>query len=57
MQIRLNGTKKENEEMIEILKSTLGDKIKIVSLPYRNRNNDSERIYIEVDLENKDYRK
>lgn len=57
MQIRLMGTPKENEEMVEILKGTLGDKIKIISSPYRNRNNDSERIYIEVDLEDKDYRK
>ena len=53
MQIRLMGTKKDNEEIIEILKSALDDKIKIISSPYRNRGNEQERIYIEVDLQDK----
>lgn len=57
MQIRLMGTPKENTEMIEILKTSLGDKIKIISSPYSNRNNNSERVYIEVDLQNANYRK
>lgn len=57
MQIRLMGTPSENNEIIEILKGTLGDKIKIVSSPYRNRGNEQERIYIEIDLKNTDYRK
>ena len=57
MQIRLMGTPKENAEMIEILKTSLDDKIKIISSPYNNRNNDSERIYLEVDLKNTNYRK
>lgn len=57
MQIRLMGTPKENAEMVEILKGTLGDKIKIISSPYSNRNNNSERIYVEVDIQNTNYRK
>ena len=57
MQIRLWGTEKENAEMIEILKKSLCDKIKIISSPYRSEGNDTERIYIEIDLKNINYRK
>lgn len=57
MQIRIWGTEKENAEMIEILKNTLQDKIKIISPPYSSRNNDTQRIYVEIDLENRNYRK
>lgn len=57
MQLRLMGTTSENKEMIEILKTSLDDKIKIISSPYRNRGNEQERIYIEIDLKNIDYKK
>ena len=56
MQIRLWGTTQENKEMIDLLKRELKEKIKIVSAPYVSKNN-TQRIYIELDLENKNYRK
>ena len=57
MQIRLFGTEEENVKMIEILQSALENKIKIISPPYSSRNNNTQRIYIEIDLENRNYRK
>ena len=56
MQIRLWGTTQENKEMIDLLKRELKEKIEIVSAPYVSKNN-SQRIYIEIDLENRNYRK
>ena len=56
MQIRLWGTTQENKEMIDLLKRELKEKIKIVSAPYVSKNN-TQRIYIEIDLENRNYRK
>ena len=43
--------------MIELLWSNLGDKIQIISSPYPAKNNNTQRIYVEVDLENKNYKK
>lgn len=57
MQVRIWGTEKENAEMLEILKSSLSDKIKIISSPYLSEGNDTQRIYVEIDLENTNYRK
>jgi hypothetical protein len=57
MQIRIWGTSEENIEMIELLKSSLGEKVKIVSQPYPSVNGVTQRIYLEIDLENKNYKK
>ena len=57
MQIRLLGTPDENERMIELLQNNLEDKIKIISAPYRSANGVTQRVYVEIDLENKNYRK
>lgn len=43
--------------MIELLWSNLGDKIQIISSPYPAKNNNTQRIYVEVDLENKIFRR
>ena len=56
MQVRIWGTSEENIEMIELLKSSLGEKVKIVSQPYPSVNGVTQRIYMEIDLENKNYR-
>ena len=50
MQIRLWGTESENKEMIDILQNALGDRIRIISSPYKSKGNETSRIYIEVDL-------
>ena len=57
MQIRLWGTPEENKEMIRLLQQKLEDKIKIISSPYLSKNNNMQRIYVEIDLENRNYRK
>ena len=57
MQIRLWGTAEENKDILNLLQQELQDKIKIVSSPYPSKNNATQRIYIEIDLENKNYRK
>lgn len=57
MQIRLWGTPEENQEMIELLRNDLEDKIKIISSPYRSANGVTQRVYVEIDLENKNYSK
>ena len=57
MQIRLWGTTQENNEIINLLQQKLEDKIKIISSPYVSKNNNTQRIYIEIDLENRNYRK
>jgi hypothetical protein len=45
MQIRIWGTSEENIEMIELLKSSLGEKVKIVSQPYPSVNGVTQRIF------------
>ena len=57
MQLRLWGTLEENQEMIEVLKSNLGEKVKIISAPYSSASDLTQRIYIEIDLQNQNYRK
>ena len=57
MQIRIWGTPQENQDMIDILQKELQDKIKIISSPYMSKNNSTQRVYMEIDLENKNYRK
>ena len=57
MQIRIWGTPQENQDMIYILQKELQDKIKIISSPYMSKNNSTQRVYMEIDLENKNYRK
>ena len=57
MQVRIWGTLQENQAMIDILQKELQDKIKIISSPYVSKNNNTQRIYIEIDLENRNYRK
>ena len=57
MQVRIWGIPQENQEMIDILQKELQDKIKIISSPYVSKNNNTQRIYIEIDLENRNYRK
>jgi hypothetical protein len=57
MQIRIWGTPQENEVMLQILRKGLNDKIKVVSSHYLSKNNNTQRIYVEIDLENRDYRK
>ena len=43
--------------MIEVLKSNLGEKVKIISAPYSSASGLTQRIYIEIDLQNQNYRK
>ena len=57
MQVRLWGFPEENNEIINLLQQKLEDKIKIISSPYVSKNNNTQRIYIEIDLENRNYRK
>ena len=57
MQVRLWGTPDENMEMIEVLKSNLGEKVKIISAPYLSASDRTQRIYIEIDLQNQNYRR
>ena len=57
MQVRLWGTPDENQEMMEFLRHNLGDKIKIISAPYSSASGLMQRIYIEIDLQNQNYRK
>ena len=57
MQVRIWGTPQENQDMIDILQKELQDKIKIISSPYMFKNNSTQRVYMEIDLENKNYRK
>lgn len=57
MQIRLWGTPEENTEIISLLQEKLEDKIKIISSAYQSKNNNTQRVYIEIDLENRNYRK
>ena len=57
MQLRLWGTLEENQEMIEVLKSNLGEKVKIISASYSSASGLTQRIYIEIDLQNQNYRK
>ena len=49
MQVRIWGTPEENREMIELLRSNLGDKIKIISSAYPSVNGVTQRIYVEID--------
>ena len=57
MQLRVWGTPEENHEVLNMLHKELKDKIKIVSAPYPSPNGKTQRIYIEVDLQNRNYRK
>ena len=57
MQVRLWGFPEENNEIINLLQQKLEDKIKIISSAYQSKNNNTQRIYIEIDLENRNYRK
>ena len=57
MQVRLWGTPDENMAMIEVLKSNLGEKVKIISAPYLSASDRTQRIYIEIDLQNQNYRR
>ena len=57
MQVRIWGTPEENSEMMDLLKNNLGDKIKIISSSYPSANGVTQRIYMEIDLENKNYKK
>ena len=57
MQVRLWGTPDENMEMLEVLKSNLGEKVKIISAPYLSASDRTQRIYIEIDLQNRNYRR
>ena len=57
MQVRVWGTPEENQEIIDLLQREIKDKIKIISSVYQSKNNNTQRIYIEIDLENKNYRK
>ena len=57
MQLRLWGFPEEIQEIIDLLQRELKDKIKIISSPYVSKNNNTQRIYIEIDLENRNYRK
>lgn len=56
MQIRLWGIPEENKYILELLQRELKDKIKIISSAYQSKNNNTQRIYIEIDLENRNYR-
>lgn len=57
MQIRIWGTTQENEAMIDLIKKELKEKVKIISSPYPSKNNPTQRVYLEIDLDNKNYRK
>ena len=57
MQVRLWGTPDENCEMMELLKTNLGKKIKIISSAYPSENGVTQRVYIEIDFEDTNYRK
>ena len=57
MQVRLWGFPEENNEIINLLQQKLEDKIKIISSPYPSKNNSTQRVYLEIDLDNKNYRK
>ena len=57
MQIRLWGTTQENQAMIDLIKKELKEKVKIISSPYPSKNNPTQRVYLEIDLENRNYRK
>ena len=57
MQVRLWGFPEENNEIINLLQQKLEDKIKIISSPYPSKNNSTQRVYLEIDLENRNYRK
>ena len=57
MQVRVWGTSEENTEIISLLQEKIEDKIKIISSAYQSKNNNTQRVYIEIDLENKNYRK
>ena len=57
MQVRVWGTPEENQEIIDLLQREIKDKIKIISSVYQSKNNNTQRIYIEIDLVNKNYRK
>ena len=57
MQVRLWGFPEENNEIINLLQQKLEDKIKIISSAYQSKNNNTQRIYIEIDLENRNYLK
>ena len=57
MQVRIWGTPQENQAMIDLIKKELKEKVKIISSAYQSKNNNTQRIYIEIDLENRNYRK
>ena len=57
MQLRLWGFPEENTYILKLLQRELKDKIKIISSAYQSKNNNTQRIYIEIDLENRNYRK
>ena len=57
MQVRLWGFPEENNEIINLLQQKLEDKIKIISSPYPSKNNSTQRVYLEIDLDDKNYRK
>lgn len=57
MQIRIWGTTQENTKIINLLKRELKGRIKMISSPYLSKNNKTQRIYIEIDLQNQNYRK
>lgn len=57
MQVRIWGTLQENQAMIDLIKKELKEKVKIISSPYPSKNNPTQRVYLEIDLENRNYRK
>ena len=57
MQVRIWGTLQENQAMIDLIKKELKEKVKIISSPYPSKNNPMQRVYLEIDLDNKNYRK
>ena len=48
MRIRLWGTKSQINEMLEILKGQLGNRIQSVSNPCKDRTGNNYRIYVDV---------
>ena len=48
MKIRLWGTQAQINEILEILKGQLGNRIQSVSNPYKDRTGDNYRIYVDV---------
>ena len=56
MQLRLWENAEELRETMDMLIDGFGDKIKIISRPYPSSSNDTQRIYIEVELK-KDYQR